>query len=685
MKKYFLILAVLFTVTAHSACAQRSTTSDYNYLKAVEAYYDEDDDDKALKLVTDQIDDTPDHIDSRFLRAKIYWRADKYDAALRDVRHAIKRYNGKPSVFKSTLYGLMGNIYSDMESYDEAIEAYRQAAKLAKKDNPTRVQSFKFDCAQALYFAKRLDDAEKMYLEMLHDDPGDCAAMIGLSRNCLDLGKYEEGLGWTDKAETYDASYPQVYRFKMQLLAKLNRNDECVDAALKYFDLDDNVPAKSVVEYADKHYSYAVAKLKAEMNKEGGNNRWIVLLTELYEYHGDYQKAIELYDKVENEYGAHLMIDFYKSQCYFEMGDFNSAIKEINKAIEKSGDNRFVGHRGDIHRGAGMYQQAIDDYKLNLEEDPSEGYSYYAIGWCYSLLGDDTTAMEYYNQGIDIDKTYPYLFQNRADLFKKLGRNEDAVADYERVLELDNDPAGSLCRHFALLGLGRNDEALEWMEKIIEVEPNDHGNYYDKACLLARMGRSDDALKALRTAFEMGFRKFAHMEHDSDMDSVRDLPEYKALIEEFKQTPVSEVDNEAVIDAEVGQAMISEVQMKKMSGGTYEVPCTINGLPLKFIFDTGASDVTISSVEANFMLKNDYLALKDFRGKKNYLTASGEISEGAVICIKEVIVGDVVLKNIEASVVKNQKAPLLLGQSVLERFGSITIDNTNAKLIITKY
>ena len=44
--------------------------------------------------------------------------------------------------------------------------------------------------------------------------------------------------------------------------------------------------------------------------------------------------------------------------------------------------------------------------------------------------------------------------------------------------------------------------------------------------------------------------------------------------------------------------------------------------------------------------------------------------------------GDVKLKNIDASVVKNQKAPLLLGQSVLERFGSITIDNSSAKLII---
>ena len=119
-----------------------------------------------------------------------------------------------------------------------------------------------------------------------------------------------------------------------------------------------------------------------------------------------------------------------------------------------------------------------------------------------------------------------------------------------------------------------------------------------------------------------------------------------------------------------------------MAGGTYEIPCTINGLPLKFVFDTGASNVTISSVEASFMLKNDYLSERDFRGSKKFITADGSITDGAVVCIKEVLVGDVLLKNIEASVVKNQKAPLLLGQSVLERFGSITIDNESNKLII---
>lgn len=43
--------------------------------------------------------------------------------------------------------------------------------------------------------------------------------------------------------------------------------------------------------------------------------------------------------------------------------------------------------------------------------------------------------------------------------------------------------------------------------------------------------------------------------------------------------------------------------MKKMYSGVYEVACIINTLPLKFILDTGASSVSISSVEAAFMLK----------------------------------------------------------------------------------
>lgn len=118
-------------------------------------------------------------------------------------------------------------------------------------------------------------------------------------------------------------------------------------------------------------------------------------------------------------------------------------------------------------------------------------------------------------------------------------------------------------------------------------------------------------------------------------------------------------------------------------GGVTKVKCTINGLPLHFVFDTGAADVTMSMVEANFMLKNDYIKPTDIVGSARYMDANGDISEGTIVNLRTVNFGGLELENVRASVVRNQKAPLLLGQSVLGRLGKIEIDNPGMKLIIT--
>lgn len=131
MNRFIIIIIAVFYSAVVPACAQRTTTSDYNYRKAVEAYYEEDDDSKALNLLNEMLDEAPNHFDSRFLRAKIFRRAEKYDNALRDVNYAIKNYKGKPSVYKSTLYGLRGAIYDDMERYSDAAKDYQMAAKCA--------------------------------------------------------------------------------------------------------------------------------------------------------------------------------------------------------------------------------------------------------------------------------------------------------------------------------------------------------------------------------------------------------------------------------------------------------------------------------------------------------------------------------------------------------------------------
>ena len=65
------------------------------------------------------------------------------------------------------------------------------------------------------------------------------------------------------------------------------------------------------------------------------------------------------------------------------------------------------------------------------------------------------------------------------------------------------------------------------------------------------------------------------------------------------------------------------------------------------------------------------------------MDANGNVAVGTVINLKKVDLGDFSLNNVRAAVVRNQKAPLLLGQSVLGRLGKVEIDNSKQVLKIT--
>lgn len=117
----------------------------------------------------------------------------------------------------------------------------------------------------------------------------------------------------------------------------------------------------------------------------------------------------------------------------------------------------------------------------------------------------------------------------------------------------------------------------------------------------------------------------------------------------------------------------SVVKMRK-EGGVYHVPCKINGTEMEFIFDTGASNITISLTEASFLLKQGKLTEEDFIGTQQYQIADGSIHEGAVVVLRKVVIGNWELTNVKASIVDNMNAPLLLGQSALAAFGKISID-----------
>ena len=132
--------------------------------------------------------------------------------------------------------------------------------------------------------------------------------------------------------------------------------------------------------------------------------------------------------------------------------------------------------------------------------------------------------------------------------------------------------------------------------------------------------------------------------------------------------------NSTVAHGDVGSRHGKTILKMEKSNGVYLIPIEVNGVSMSFIFDTGAGLISISATEAAFLYKQGKLKDEDFIGKANFVDANGDISEGTIIILKTIKIGDRVISDIQASVVHNLVAPLLLGQSALEKFGKVSID-----------
>lgn len=685
MKKIFTILSALILAlfTGEISAQNNKTDNDYNLQRAWEALREENDESKAQDLVNKQLRDTPDNVDALLLRARLYRKKGEYGAALSDINHALKVNKPKKSeIAMSTLHWWKGHIYQDMNEILKSSEALRKAYELAKKDDKENLQNISFDYACSLILLERYDDADAVFDAMLKEDETDTAAMVGKASTLLKRGRDSEAVAILENAKKYAENYSEIYRFQMKAFRNLGEYNKAINAAIDYYEKDDNAKLDTVLAVFAKNPNYATASLKAMAKKSEEPVQWKYVLGRFQEYMRDYAMAIRSYDALEEEYGKDEILDFRRATCYGELGMCDRATEYLGGLIEKDPDWVLLVSRGDLYLQAGRLDEAIEDYTAAIDDTPDDAYAYYKRGWCHEMKGEKGKALEDYNLGIDNSQDYPYLYLMRGELLLDSGDKDAAMKDFETVLQKDTLVDNGSCRQYALHFLGKDKEAEEWMDKIIDADPDDDGNYYDRACLYARMGRLDESVASLKMAFEKGYRSFGHIMDDDDLDPVREMPEFKALMEEYKTRHEAYLMENELSAEDVKEQLVTEIEMTRKPGGTFEIPCDINGLPLQMIFDTGASDVTISSVEANFMLKNGYLSDKDVKGRKYYQIANGQLSEGTVITLREVKIGDAILKNVDASVVNSQKAPLLLGQSAMERFGTITIDNINNKLLI---
>ena len=119
------------------------------------------------------------------------------------------------------------------------------------------------------------------------------------------------------------------------------------------------------------------------------------------------------------------------------------------------------------------------------------------------------------------------------------------------------------------------------------------------------------------------------------------------------------------------------IRMRKSSGGVYYVPMRINGQELEFLFDTGASSILISKLEAELLEKQGRISAEDIEGTTEVQVADGRQVTVRCLNLREVELAGVKLYNFPAYVSDNADASLLLGQTAMARFGAFKVDYKN--------
>lgn len=142
-----------------------------------------------------------------------------------------------------------------------------------------------------------------------------------------------------------------------------------------------------------------------------------------------------------------------------------------------------------------------------------------------------------------------------------------------------------------------------------------------------------------------------------------------------KRSNVAYVDYDSSYSYESGTIEIPF----RTENGVKLVTAKINGLSTDMIFDTGCSGALISPLEVQQLLKRGLVSSDDVLGTSYSTIADGSVVEDAIINIKtlELSNGDntIICRNVTTQVSSSIAAPVLLGNGVLDRVSSFTIDN----------
>jgi len=230
---------------------------------------------------------------------------------------------------------------------------------------------------------------------------------------------------------------------------------------------------------------------------------------------------------------------------YFESSEVNlrEADRASRRALELDAD------LAEAHASRGLavalnkrYDEAAQEFETAIRLNPRLFEAYYFYGRSLQGQGKTAEAAEMFRKAWEVnpdDYQSPRLL---AMALTTLGRHEEARAvdlrglyGVEKHIQMHPDDSRALLFGASQqIQAGNLEKSREWTRRALKIAPDDPVTYYNAACNYSLMGDVETAIDCLEKAITSGMAQKDWIEHDSDLDHLRQHPRFQALREKLK-------------------------------------------------------------------------------------------------------------------------------------------------------
>ncbi|HUQ65193.1 MAG TPA: caspase family protein [Flavitalea sp.] len=186
------------------------------------------------------------------------------------------------------------------------------------------------------------------------------------------------------------------------------------------------------------------------------------------------------------------------------------------------------------------YGKAAEYYEKYKSMAPKSHYSYANIGIAYYRLKKYDSALLNYYTGL----SYAPTNVDSAKLYTNLGNVYSVLKDYTKAKQnhlraIELNPVSLYYANLVKteLLLKEYDAAIKHAIKAVELDIKNPIAHYNLCCVYALTGDNANALRYLESALKTGYSNLKLLAVDTDINSIRTLPDFKLLMEKHF-TPV---------------------------------------------------------------------------------------------------------------------------------------------------